>query len=75
MSELNRETEFMHLFNRMMRVFLTLIIAGSMFLGGCSYIPWVENDNDDIAFEEDFPFEDNNQASGGGEDDFFDEDG
>ena len=75
MSELNRETEFMPLFNRMIRVFLTLIIAGSMFLGGCSYIPWVGNDDDDLAFEEDFPFEENEQASVEGEDDFFDEKG
>ena len=75
MSELNRETELMPLFNQMLRVFLTLIIAGSMLLGGCSYIPWVGNDDDDLAFEEDFPFEDNEQASGGGEDDFFEEDG
>ena len=73
MSEFNSETEFMPLLNRMLRVFLTLIIAGSMLLGGCSYIPWVENDDDDLAFEEDFPFEDDEQASGGGEDDFFDE--
>ena len=75
MSEINRETEFMPLLNRMLRVFLTLMIAGSMLLGGCSYIPWVENDNDDLAFEEDFPFEDNAQVSGQGEDDFFEEDG
>ena len=75
MSEINRETMFMPLFNRMMRVFLTLIIASSMFLGGCSYIPWVGNDDDDLAFEEDFPFEDNEQALGGGEDDFFEDDG
>ena len=71
MSELNRETELMPLFNQMLRVFLTLIIAGSMLLGGCSYIPWVGNDDDDLAFEEDFPFEENEQASSGGEDDFF----
>jgi len=75
MSEINRETEFMPLLNRMLRVFLTLIIAGSMLLGGCSYIPWVGNDDDDLAFEEDFPFEDNEQVSGGAEDDFFEEDG
>jgi len=75
MSELNRETELMPLFNQMLRVFLTLIIAGSMLLGGCSYIPWVGNDDDDLAFEEDFPFEDDEQAFGGGEDDFFEEDG
>ena len=75
MSEINRETEFVPLLNRMLRVFLTLIIAGSMLLGGCSYIPWVGNDDDDLAFEEDFPFEDNEQAFGGDEDDFFEEDG
>ena len=75
MSELNRETEFMPFFNGMLRVFLTLIIAGSMLLGGCSYIPWVENDDDDLAFEEDFPFEDDEQAFGSDEDDFFEEDG
>jgi len=75
MSELNIETELKPLFNQMLRVFLTLIIASSMFLGGCSYIPWVGNDDDDLAFEEDFPFEDNEQVSGGGEDDFFEEDG
>ena len=74
MSELNRETELMPLFNRMMRLFLTLIVASSMLLGGCSYIPWVGNDDDDLAFEEDFPFEDNEQALGGGEDDFFEDD-
>ena len=75
MSEINRETDFMPLLNQMLRVFLTLIIAGSMFLGGCSYIPWVGNDDDDLAFEEDFPFEDNEQVSGGAEDDFFEDDG
>ena len=75
MSEINRETEFMPLLNRMLRVFLTLMIAGSMLLGGCSYIPWAGNDDDDLAFEEDFPFEEDEQVFGGGEDDFFEEDG
>ena len=75
MSELNRETEFMPLFNGMLRVFLTLIIAGSMLLGGCSYIPWAGNDDDDLAFEEDFPFEEDEQVFEEGEDDFFEEDG
>ena len=75
MTELNRETEFMPILNPILRVFLTLIISGSMLLGGCSYIPWIENDDDDLAFEEDFPFEDNEQASAGDEDDFFDEEG
>jgi len=75
MSEINRETDFMPLLNQMLRVFLTLMIAGSILLSGCSYIPWVGNDDDELAFEEDFPFEDNEQVSGGAEDDFFEEDG
>lgn len=75
MSELYKETNFIPLLNRMLRLFLTLIITGSIFLGGCSYIPWVENDDDDLTFEEDFPFEDDEQAFGGSEDDFFEEGG
>ena len=75
MTELNRETEFMPIFNRMMRAFLTLIIVSSLLLGGCSYIPWVENDDDDLAFEEDFPFEDDENDLNVGDDDFFEEDG
>ena len=73
MSEINRETEMMPLFSQTLRLFLTLIIAGSVFLGGCSYIPWVGNDDDDLAFEEDFPFDDGEQAFEGSEDDFFEE--
>ena len=73
MSEINRETEMVPLFSQNLRLFLTLIIAGSVFLGGCSYIPWVGNDDDDLAFEEDFPFEDGEQAFEGSEDDFFEE--
>ena len=74
MSELNRATEFMSIFNGALRFLLISIIAGSMFLGGCSYIPWVGNDEDDLAFEEDFPFEDE-QDLNEGEDDFFEEGG
>ena len=74
MSELNRETEFMSLFNGILRLLLISIVAGSMFLGGCSYIPWVENNEDDLAFEEDFPFEDEEDFEKG-EDDFFEEGG
>ena len=74
MSELNRATEFMSIFNGTLRRLLILIIVGSMFLGGCSYIPWVENDEDDLAFEEDFPFEDEQDLKEG-EDDFFEEGG
>ncbi len=73
MNEINKETKFMPNLNPFLRIFMILIVAGSMFLGGCSYIPWVSNEDDDLAFEEDFPFEDDSQASGEGEDDFFDE--
>ena len=74
MSELNRATKFMPIFNGTLRLLLISIIAGSMFVGGCSYIPWVENDEDDLAFEEDFPFEDEQDLKEG-EDDFFEEGG
>ena len=65
------------------RLFLTLILASSLVVSGCSYIPWVGNDDeDDLAFEEDFPFEDEKtsdsieRAAGGKttEDDFFADD-
>jgi TolA-binding protein len=49
----------------------------SLGLGGCSYIPWIGNDEEeDLAFEEDFPFEEEVPSSGSGssEDDFFAED-
>ena len=74
MSELNRATKFMPIFNGTLRLFLISIIVGSIFLGGCSYIPWVENDEDDLAFEEDFPFEDEQDLKER-EDDFFEEGG
>ena len=74
MSKLNRATEFMSIFNGTLRPLLISIIVGSMFVGGCSYIPWVENDEDDLAFEEDFPFEDEQDLrEGDEEDDFFEE--
>ena len=73
MTEINKETKFMPILNPISRMFMILIVAGSMLLGGCSYIPWTSNEDDDLAFEEDFPFEDDNQASGKAEDDFFDE--
>ena len=74
MSEFNRATEFMPTFNGTLRLLLISIIVGSIFLGGCSYIPWVGNDEDDLAFEEDFPFEDEQDLKEG-EDDFFEEGG
>jgi len=54
MSEINRETDFMPLLNQMLRVFLTLMIAGSILLSGCSYIPWVGNDDDELALKKIF---------------------
>jgi TolA-binding protein len=74
MSELNRATKFMPFLNRTLRFFLILIFAGSITLGGCSYIPWVANDEDDLAFEENFPIEDEDRRQGD-EDDFFEEGG
>ena len=74
MTEINKETKFMPILNPILRMFMVLIVAGSMLLGGCSYIPWTSNDDDDLAFEEDFPFEDDDsQALGEDEDDFFGE--
>lgn len=72
----------MSLFNPISRLFLVLMIAGSMVLGGCSYIPWIGDNEDDLAFEEDFPFEDDQDGGGfeedgfasSSEDDFFAED-
>lgn len=61
---------------RLLGVFL---VVTPLFLGGCSYLPWIGEDEEDLAFEEDFPFEDEQpgQTAGGsgGEDDFFAEDG
>jgi len=74
MSELNRATELMPIFKGTLRLLLISITVGSIFLGGCSYIPWVGNDEDDLAFEEDFPFEDEQDLKEG-EDDFFEEGG
>jgi TolA-binding protein len=57
----------MYLINPISRLFLVLMISGSMALSGCSYIPWIGGDNeDDLAFEEDFPFDE--EDSGGFED-------
>ena len=56
------------------------MIIGSLVFGGCSYIPWIDdNRDDDLAFEEDFPFEDiqdgmeatNERSVSSDEDDFF----
>ncbi len=65
------------------RLTLILVLFFSFAFAGCSYLPWVdEDDEDDLAFEEDFPFEDERTVDrdGGGEgagsdgDDFFADD-
>jgi len=40
------------------RFVLITFLSFPLFLSGCSYLPWADNDEDDLAFEEDFPFED-----------------
>jgi TolA-binding protein len=68
------------------RLALVLLLSFPLFLGGCSYLPWAEEEEDDLAFEEDFPLEDEefmDEGRGRGrkasressiEDDFFAED-
>jgi TolA-binding protein len=71
--------------NIFMRLILVLVLLFSLTFTGCSYLPWVGEDEDDLAFEEDFPFEDEEIAdrdgrsrrgrdAGSDEDDFFAED-
>jgi TolA-binding protein len=74
MSQFSKNSNFMSTSFLLPRFFLALIIFGSLVLGGCSYIPWMDNDDmDDLAFEEDFPLDDE-QAYNGEDDDFFDDD-
>jgi TolA-binding protein len=74
MSQFNKDPNFMSTSFILPRFFLALIIFGSLVFGGCSYIPWMDNDDmDDLAFEEDFPLDDD-QAFRDEEDDFFDDD-
>ena len=40
------------------RLALVLLLSFPLFLNGCSYLPWAEEEEDDLAFEEDFPLED-----------------
>ena len=40
------------------RLALIIFLSFPLFLSGCSYLPWADDDEDDLAFEEDFPFED-----------------
>lgn len=65
--------------NHLFRLFGIFLVVTPLFLGGCSYLPWVGEDEEDLAFEEDFPFEDEQTAStakgSGDEDDFFSDDG
>ena len=56
-----------------LRLFLIFLLATPLILNGCSYIPWVGDDEEDLAFEEDFPFEEERRGKGS-EDDFFGED-
>ncbi|VAX31311.1 TPR repeat containing exported protein; Putative periplasmic protein contains a protein prenylyltransferase domain, partial [hydrothermal vent metagenome] len=66
--------------NYLFRLFGIFLLVTPLVLGGCSYLPWVgEDDEEDLAFEEDFPFEDEQAArtvkGGEAEDDFFAEEG
>ena len=68
------------------RLTMVLLLSFPIFLSGCSYLPWEGEDDDDLAFEEDFNFEDDEFADEGRgrgrkasressiEDDFFAED-
>ena len=40
------------------RLALIIFLSFPLFLSSCSYLPWAGDDEDDLAFEEDFPFED-----------------
>jgi TolA-binding protein len=40
------------------RLALIIFLSFPLILSSCSYLPWVEDNEDDLAFEEDFPFED-----------------
>ena len=67
------------------RLILIVVLFFSLLFNGCSYLPWMSEDDDDLAFEEDFPFEDErvdrgdrrrgrDEDFGSNEDDFFAED-
>ncbi len=47
------------------RLVLVLVLFISLMFSGCSYLPWVGEDDDDLAFEEDFPFEDEEEEARG----------
>ena len=48
--------------NTFMRLTLALVLFFSLFFTSCSYLPWVGEEEDDLAFEDDFPFEDEETA-------------
>ncbi len=74
MGQFNKNSNSMSTSFILPRFFLALIIFVSLVFGGCSYIPWMDNDDmDDLAFEEDFPLDDE-QAYKDEEDSFFDDD-
>jgi len=68
------------------RLILVFLLFFALLFNGCSYLPWAGEDDDDLAFEEDFPFEDESvdrgerrrgredDGFGSSEDDFFAED-
>ncbi len=62
----------------LLKILAVFIVASPLVLNGCSYIPWIgDDDEEDLAFEEDFPFEDEQslqKASTSAEDEFFAED-
>ena len=75
MSQFNKDPNFMSTSFILPRFFLVLIIFGSLVFGGCSYIPWMDNDDmDDLAFEEDFPLDDEQAYKDEEDDSFFDDD-
>ena len=55
-----------------LRLFLIFLLTTPLILNGCSYIPWIGDDEEDLAFEEDFPFEED-RGRKGSDDDFFGE--
>ena len=69
----------MSLFKKLSYLWIFFILSSSLVLNGCSYIPWIgDDDPDDLAFEEDFPFEEDQSGEiegMGQEDDFFAEGG
>ena len=48
--------------NTFIRLTLALVFFFSLFFTSCSYLPWVGEEEDDLAFEDDFPFEDEETA-------------